>query len=80
MNYISVLMAIFSVLGGIDRIMGNRFGLGKEFERGLMLLGTMAVTMIGMIIISPLLAVLMEPLFSFVWNVFHIDPSGVPAA
>ncbi len=80
MSIISVIMACFSVLGGIDRILGNRFGLGKEFERGLMLLGTMAVTMIGMIVIAPLLAVLMEPMFTFVWNMFHIDPSSVPAA
>ena len=28
------LMAAFAVLGGLDRILGNRFGLGKRFEEG----------------------------------------------
>ncbi len=80
MSVISVIMACFSVLAALDRICGNRFGLGKEFEHGFQLLGTMALSMIGMIVMAPLLAVWMEPFFSFVWNVFRLDPSFVPAA
>ena len=37
MNVIAVVMAIFAVLGAIDRIIGNRFGIGKEFEKGITL-------------------------------------------
>ena len=29
------VMACGAVLGGLDRIQGNRFGLGKRFEEGL---------------------------------------------
>ena len=32
------LMAFGAVLGGLDRIIGNRFGLGKRFEEGFELL------------------------------------------
>jgi len=67
------------MLAAIDRIIGNKFGLGKEFEKGFMLLGTMALSMIGMIIISPLIADLLEPLFSAVYTYLHIDPSIIPA-
>ena len=28
------IMAVGAVLGGVDRIAGNRFGLGKRFEEG----------------------------------------------
>ena len=29
MNFFAIFMAFFSVLGAIDRIIGNRFGLGE---------------------------------------------------
>ena len=75
-----VIFAIFAVIGAADRIIGNRFGLGKEFERAFMLLGTMALSMIGMIVISPLIARLMEPVSRFFENILHMDASIIPAS
>ena len=72
-------MLVFAILGALDRIFGNRFGLGKEFERGFMLLGPMFLSMIGMIVISPLIADLLEPCFDWVYKALHIDPSVIPA-
>lgn len=80
MNGVSVVMAVFALIGALDRIFGNRLGLGKEFEKGFMLLGNLALSMIGMIIISPLIADVLEPAFDAVWRLFHIDPSIIPAA
>ncbi len=79
MNAVSIFMMIFSVIGGLDRIFGNRFGLGKEFERGLMLLGDLALSMIGMIIISPLIARLIAPALNLLYNnnMVGIDPSSI---
>jgi len=79
MNAMTILMAAFSILGAIDRILGNRFGLGKEFEKGFMLMGNLALSMIGMIAISPVLAGWMQPLFAFLYTALHIEPSIVPA-
>ena len=79
MNIITVVVIVFSLLGALDRIIGGRFGLGKEFEKGFGLLGAMALSMIGMIVITPWLASVLEPVFSFVWKYLHIDPSVVPA-
>ena len=79
MNFISGLMLAFSLLGALDRIFGNKFGLGKEFERGFMLLGTMALSMIGMIVISPFIAQILSPFFDVFYNTFGIDPSIIPA-
>lgn len=73
-------MVVFSVLGAVDRILGNRFGIGKEFEKGFMLFGTMALSMIGMIIISPFIAELLQPAFTWVYEVLHLDPSIIPAS
>lgn len=79
MNIITVVVIVFSVLGALDRIVGDKFGLGKEFEKGFGLLGAMALSMIGMIVITPWLASVLEPMFAFVWKYLHIDPSVVPA-
>ena len=80
MNAIKYVMLFFAMLGALDRIIGNRFGLGKEFEKGFMLLGNMALSMIGMIVLAPWLAEVCKPVFAFFANTLHIDPSIVPAA
>ena len=41
------LMVLFMALGAIDRIIGNRFGLGEKFEEGIMAMGSLALAMIG---------------------------------
>ena len=48
------VMACGAVLGGLDRILGNRFGLGKRFEEGFELLGATALSMAGIICLVPL--------------------------
>lgn len=80
MQYLTCFFLIFSILAGLDRILGNRFGLGKEFEKAFMLLGTMALSMIGMIVISPLIARLAEPVCRFFANVLGMDASIIPAS
>ena len=53
MSWLTIAIVTFSLLGALDRILGNRFGLGKEFEKGFQLFGPMALSMIGMIILAP---------------------------
>ena len=50
------VMAVGVVLGGADRLLGNKFGLGAQFERGFMLLGPLALSMAGMVCLAPVLA------------------------
>ena len=80
MNVITMIMLVFSVLGAADRIIGNRFGLGAEFEKGFLLFGKNALSMVGMIVISPWIAEVLTPVFHGIWNWFAIDPSVVPAS
>ena len=40
-EWIIGIMAVFAALGAIDRILGNRFGLGKEFEEGILAMGSL---------------------------------------
>ncbi len=80
MNPFSLVMLIFSVLGALDRIFGSRLGLGREFERGFMLLGTMALSMIGMIVLAPALAAALAPFFDWIYTALGLDPSIIPAS
>ena len=80
MNYLTIVILLFSVVGALDRILGNRLGIGKEFEKAFMLLGTMSLSMIGMIVISPFIADIMKPVSEFLSSKLHIDSSIIPAS
>lgn len=77
MNIIALIMLCFSLLGAADRIIGNRFGLGKEFEKGFDLLGSLCLSMIGMLVITPWIADVLQPVLSWIWNQLQIDPSMI---
>ena len=80
MNYITLIMLVFSLVAAFDRIIGGKFKLGQEFERGFMLFGVMMLSMTGMIIISPLIADVLSPFFNVIYKYLHIDPSIIPAS
>ena len=61
-------------------MLDNRFGLGEEFERGLHLFGSLALSMIGMIVMVPLIAQFMTPLLTFFHETLHIEPSIIPTS
>ncbi len=69
------LMAAFAVLGGIDRIFGSRLGLGKEFEEGILAMGSLALSMVGIVTLAPVLAKLLEPVVVPVFRFLGADPA-----
>ena len=74
-EWIIGIMAVFAVLGALDRILGNRFGLGKEFEEGILAMGSLAIAMIGVITLAPVLAALLKPVVVPVFGVLGADPA-----
>jgi len=74
------LMTVFMVLGALDRIFGNRFGLGAEFENGIMTFGSLALSMLGIICLGPVLAKLMRPVVVPVFQFLGADPGMFPGA
>lgn len=69
------VMAVFAVFGALDRIFGNRLGLGKEFEEGILAMGALALAMIGIITLAPVLAGLLRPVVVPVFAFFGADPA-----
>ncbi len=63
------------VLGALDRAVGNKFGLGEQFEEGMNAFGPLALAMIGVMSISPVLAKLLNPLVGPVYRLIGADPA-----
>lgn len=80
MSVISVVVLIFSVLGALDKIFGNKFGLGAEFEKGFKLFVPMTFSMLGILVIAPAVGAWLTPFFEWIYSVFKIDPSVIPAS
>lgn len=68
-------MAGFAVLGAIDRIFGNHWGLGKEFEEGILAMGSLALAMVGIVCLAPVLAALLKPVVVPVYTFLGADPA-----
>ena len=69
------LMAVFMVLGALDRIFGGRFGLGKQFEEGILAIGALALSMLGILALAPVLARLLKPILVPVYGFLGADPA-----
>ena len=75
MLVIQIIVAVFAVIGAVDLIFGNRFGVGKEFQRGMRMFGELALCMLGIMVLSPVIAYLLNPVLSAIYNVIPVDPS-----
>ena len=69
------IMAAFAVLGALDRILGNRFGIGVKFEEGIQTMGALALAMIGVICLAPVLAQVLRPVVVPVYTFLGADPA-----
>ena len=74
-EWLIAAMAVFAVLGALDRIFGNKFGLGKEFENGITAMGSLALAMIGIICLAPVLAEVLRPVVVPVYEFLGADPA-----
>jgi len=68
-------MAVFALFGAADRIVGNKLGIGKEFEEGILAMGSLAMAMIGVISLAPVLAAVLRPVVVPVFSALGADPA-----
>lgn len=72
---IMVLLAAGVVLGGVDRLLGNRFGYGKRLEEGFLFMGPTALSMVGIMCLVPVLSDTLGRLIVPVFQFFGMDPA-----
>lgn len=69
------IFGAFAVLGALDRVFGNRLGLGEKFEEGILAMGSLAMAMIGIITLAPVLANFLKPVVVPVYEFLGADPA-----
>lgn len=70
-----LIMACFAIAGAADRICGNRLGIGKKFEEGFMVMGSLALSMVGMLVLAPAIAKGLSPIMTPIFEGIGSDPS-----
>lgn len=75
-DIIMYIMVIFMVLGIVDKLfLNNKYGLGEQFEAGIMAMGTLAIAMVGIVSLAPVLANILSPVVVPVYKAVGADPS-----
>ena len=69
------VMGIFMAAGALDRIFGSPLGLGKQFEEGILAIGALSLSMLGILALAPVLAELLKPLLVPLFRVLGADPA-----
>ena len=69
------LMVLFMVIGAVDRILGGRLGLGAQFEEGITAMGSLALSMVGIICLAPVLSRVLGPVVTPVYRLLGADPA-----
>jgi len=69
------VMVASAIVGAADRIFGNRTGMGEKFEEGIMAIGALAISMVGIIALAPVIAKVLRPVIVPVFQFFGADPS-----
>lgn len=73
-DVIVYVMAVFAGIGALDKMLGNRFGLGKKFEEGLGVMADLSLVMVGILTISPVLGQILTPVVVPVFQALGADP------
>lgn len=69
------IMMAFMVLGAVDFCLGNRFGLGAQFERGIQTMGPLALSMVGIVSLAPVLGEVLSPVVGPIYSALGADPA-----
>ena len=74
-DIIIYIMLFFMVLGALDKIFGNKYGLGEKFDEGFMAMGPLSIAMLGIISIAPVLAEVLGKVVVPVYSFLGADPA-----
>ena len=69
------ILGFFAIFGALDRIFGSRYGLGREFENGILSMGSLMLAMAGIVTLAPILAAGLKPVVVPVFRVLGADPA-----
>lgn len=74
-KFIIWLMALGILIGATDRLLQNKFGLGQKFEDGLNAMGPLALSMVGIVSLSPVISNILGPVIIPLYKFLGADPA-----
>ncbi len=69
------VMAVGILIGAIDKIFGNRFGLGEKFDEGFQAIGPLALGMVGIVCLAPVISKVLGPVIIPLFELLGADPA-----
>lgn len=69
------VMAIGLLIGALDKILGNRFGLGEKFDEGFQAIGPLALGMVGIVCLAPVISSALGPVIIPAFKAIGADPA-----
>jgi ethanolamine transporter len=74
-DVIVYVMVGFMIVGALDRILGNKYGYGEQFEEGILAMGSLALAMVGVVSLAPVLSTLLKPIVVPLYTALGADPA-----
>ena len=74
---IEYIFAAFAVIAVIDKVTGNRFKLGDEFEKGFSMAAPLILSMAGMVVLTPIISKGLTLALGRILNLLGMDLSVV---
>lgn len=69
------VMAIGLLIGALDKITGNHFGLGTKFDEGFEAIGPLALGMVGIVCLAPVISKVLGPVIIPIFQAMGADPA-----
>lgn len=77
MNVVIAVLLVFALVGLVDKIAGSRLGLGPEFDKGIDLMGAMALALVGITCLGVYAAQVNAGMIAGLARVLPFDPSVI---
>ena len=74
---LNVIYFVFAVVGAVDYLFDNKYGIGAEFERGICCSGKLIIAMTGFMSLSSFIGHVLSPVIGPVFSSFGADPSDL---
>jgi len=74
---LNIFFIVFALLGGIDYLLDNRFGLGEEFSRGIHAAGPLILCMVSFMTLADWISMVLSPTLGPFLTKIGADPSLV---
>lgn len=79
-SIVMTILAVFSVIGLIDKLRGNKGGYGEKFDEGFGAMGPLALSVVGIVSLSPVLLLLLGPIITPLYGLLGASPAMFPSS